>query len=380
MANTEVFKIKNGLQAGRYLNTQGTITSNTEGWSLENAYYTGDSFALSSTTVNSSIFFKPDGTKFYVGTSSSDIRQYDLSTAWDISTASLTNTLNTVGINGGVFFKPDGTKIFTASTNRDTVTQNTLSTAWDISTAGMTFQFSVNNEESNVTDLYLKPDGTELFIVGSGNNFVTRYSLSTAWDITTASFTTGDSLFVNSQDTVMEGLFFKPDGTYFYTVGENNQRAYEYYLSTAWDITTGYYTGKSFDVSSEETSPKGFYFKSDGSKFFLVGGGADSVLEYNVDLVTQSLDLSTGSFFSITLSDASTTTFAFTNPPASSLSTAFTLEVNGDGSTITWPNNLYWHNLTAPDSPASSERYVYSFITTDGGTSYYGKLAGSDFS
>lgn len=379
MANTEVFKIKNGLQAGRYLNTQGIITSNTEGWSLENAYYTGNSFALSSTTVNSGIFFKPDGTKFYVSTTSDGIDQYDLTTAWDISTASFSNSISSSSTFHGVFLKSDGTRVYAAVQNLDVVYQWNLSTAWDLSTAGTATDFSVNNEETIITDLYLKSDGTELFIVGGADN-VTRYSLSTAWDITTASFTTGDQLSVISQDGNMDGLFFKPDGTYLYTVGRNNDRAYEYYLSTAWDITTAYYTGKSFLVSSEEVAPRGFYFKSDGSKFFLVGSGADAVLEYSVDLVTQSLDLSAGSFFSITLSDASTTTFAFTNPPTSGLSTAFTLEVNGDGSTITWPNNLYWHNGAAPDSPASGERYVYSFITVDGGTSYYGKLAGSDFS
>ena len=86
---------------------------------------------------------------------------------------------------------------------------------------------------------------------------------------------------------------------------------------------------------------------------------------------TASLDLSTGTTFSFTPSGA--TTVSFTNPPASGNAIGFSVEINGDGSAITWPDSVKWHEATAPTATASKE--LYTFVTTDGGTTYYGKKA-----
>jgi hypothetical protein len=44
--------------------------------------------------------------------------------------------------------------------------------------------------------------------------------------------------------------------------------------------------------------------------------------------------------------------------------------------TVTWPASVDWAGGTAPDAPASGETDVYAFYTQDGGTTYYGFLAG----
>jgi hypothetical protein len=64
---------------------------------------------------------------------------------------------------------------------------------------------------------------------------------------------------------------------------------------------------------------------------------------------------------------------SFTNPPASGIAIGFTVEINGDGSAITWPASVKWSGGTAPTATASKE--LYAFVTTDGGTAYYGKRA-----
>jgi hypothetical protein len=91
---------------------------------------------------------------------------------------------------------------------------------------------------------------------------------------------------------------------------------------------------------------------------------------------TKTLDLSTGHTFSITPTEA--LDVLFTNPPASGIATGFTVEVDNSagGYALTWPSSVKWHLGTAPTATASKE--VYTFITTDGGTTYYGKLAGKD--
>ena len=86
---------------------------------------------------------------------------------------------------------------------------------------------------------------------------------------------------------------------------------------------------------------------------------------------TASLDLSTGTTFSFTPSGA--TTVSFTNPPATGTAIGFSVEIIGNGSAITWPSSVKWHLATAPTATATKE--VYAFVTTDGGTTYYGKKA-----
>jgi len=67
------------------------------------------------------VFFKPDGTKMYIaGYATYAVYEYDLSGAWDISTASYiqnfdTSSTATPSTPASLFFKSDGTKMFTTS-------------------------------------------------------------------------------------------------------------------------------------------------------------------------------------------------------------------------------------------------------------------------
>lgn len=88
------------------------------------------------------------------------------------------------------------------------------------------------------------------------------------------------------------------------------------------------------------------------------------------------LDLSTGSYFKDTL--AANTTYTFSNPADVQ---AFTIEVTGASTyTITWPTSVQWATGSTPDDPSSGQTNVYSFITADGGTSYFGALAAENIS
>lgn len=92
-------------------------------------------------------------------------------------------------------------------------------------------------------------------------------------------------------------------------------------------------------------------------------------------IIGATLDLSTGNVFS----DAPTsiTTYVFSNPPTSGTAYGFTLKVTTSATlTIAWPASVDWPGGTAPDAPASGETSVYVFYTEDGGTTYYGFLAG----
>jgi len=154
-----------------------------------------------------------------------------------------------------------------------------------------------------------------------------------------------------------------------YHAGYENDAVYLYTLSTAWDISTATYTGSSLSVITQVSNPYDLYIDTDVRHIYVLGSSV--VYQYSTALLTQTLDLSTGTYFSFTPSGA--TTVSFTGVPASGLAVGFSVEINGDGSAITWPASVKWHEATAPTATANKE--LYTFVTTDGGTTYYGKKA-----
>jgi len=230
--------------------------------------------------------FEPDGSQLYVvGDSNTNVYQYSLSTAFDVSTASFSRSLDVSPQDPsprGLAFKPDGSQLYVVARTSDNVYQYSLSTAFDVSTASFSQSFDVGPQDTNPQGLVFKPDGSQLFVVGISNANVYQYSLSTAFDVSTASFS--QSFDVGPQDTGPRGLTFNPDGSQLFVVGDSNRNVYQYGLSTAFDISTASFS-QSFDVSPQERGPRGLVFKPDGSHLYVVGRNSESVTQYAVGFV-----------------------------------------------------------------------------------------------
>jgi DNA-binding beta-propeller fold protein YncE len=162
------------------------------------------------------------------------------------------------------------------------VYQYTLSTAWDIATATYANKsFSVAGQETNPTGVFFKPDGLTMYVIGQTNNTVYQYTLSTAWDIATATYA-NKSFSVAGQETNPTGVFFKPDGLTMYVIGQTNNTVYQYTLSTAWDIATVTYANKSFSVATQDAAPRGVFFKPDGTTMYVIGQTNNTVYQYTL--------------------------------------------------------------------------------------------------
>jgi DNA-binding beta-propeller fold protein YncE len=243
-------------------------------WSVANVTYDSKSFTVSQESSSQAMFFKPDGTKFYaLGINSDRVYQYSCSTAWDISTASYDSASFLVSSqetsSRGLFFKDDGTKFYVIGITSDRVYQYSCSTAWNVSTASYdSVSFLVSSQEASPQDIFFKPDGTKFYVVGTGNDRVYQYSCSTAWDISTASYES-KSFSVSAQELTPAAMFFKDDGTKMWMAGINDT-VYQYSLSTAWDVSTASYDSVAKVVSSE-ASPRGLFFRPNGNAMYMIG-------------------------------------------------------------------------------------------------------------
>jgi len=255
-------------------------SSNTDTPNLTNAVYDEVSFDTSAKeTTPSGVFFKDDGTRFYIiGTSSDSVHEYSMNPAWDLSSGLFVQTLAGMGVNPrNIFFKSDGTKLYSIRTA--VISERTLSTAWDISTAAAEVTFSVSSQAPTPNGLFFKPDGTKVFITGTTNDSVYEYTLSTAWDISTASYTQSLDLSSEPYDNPVD-VKFTSDGKKMFILGtfvsaSSEDSVYQFSLSTAWDISTASYDNISFSVNAQGTGGQGIFFKTDDSKMYYVDASSE---------------------------------------------------------------------------------------------------------
>ena len=337
MANNKDFKVKNGIQPTVYHEGVGTVTSGstTIAYDVANISFDSKTFDVSSQAqYPAGVAFKSDGTKMYVagaaGTGTGDVFQYSLSTAWDISTASYDSISYSNGSITNAYtiqFKPDGTKLFIQAYEDDRVYEHTLSTAWDLSTAS----YNNNNlyyggQTATAYDFHIGSNGTKVY-VSNNDSPMYQYTCSTAWDLSTATY---DSVTLDvSGETPSDGwrVQFNADGTKMY--GMNADDIYIYTLTTAWDISTASYDSVNYTMTNY-TSHRNFVFKDDGTKIYASeGSSSGKIAQYSTGstLTTNTLDLSTGSVFEIT--PTSDIQIGLSNPAASGTVSAATLLLDG---------------------------------------------------
>jgi hypothetical protein len=86
------------------------------------------------------------------------------------------------------------------------------------------------------------------------------------------------------------------------------------------------------------------------------------------------IDTSLGNIFQVTLTEVITST-TFSNPPPSGTGYGMTVRVIQDSTTrtIAWPTSVDWSGGLAPEiSQGSGEVDIFTFFTTDGGSTWYG--------
>lgn len=245
---------------------------------------------------------RPNGRRVFIGDDVTNfIFEYNMPTAWDVSSLSAqiasfdvgTAVSATVDLRD-IHFRQDGLKMYAVDTNLNRVYEFDLSTDWDISTASYDGKFiAVGAQDGNPFGLFFKPDGTRMYHTGNATDDIFQYDLSIPWDISTAIYN-GIFQDLSTQDTAPHSITFSPDGTILYMAGTTTDTIFQYNLAIPWDLAVLTVTTNTFDYSAFDSSIRGLVFKPDFTKAIAAGITNDSLYELDMGLTIEGNILKNG--------------------------------------------------------------------------------------
>ena len=286
---------------------------------------------------------------YILGDAGNDVNEYNLTTAFDVSTASYVQvfSVNAQEIYvSGMSFNNDGTKMYIIGASGDDVNEYSLSIAFDISSASYVQRFYVGGYDNAPREITFNNDGSKMYILGNQGKDVNEFILSTAFDVSTASYVQRFS--VQSQENTPNGITFNNDGTKMFIVGNTGDDVNEYSLSTAFDVSTASYV-QNFSVSSQDNYPNGIAFNNDGTKMYVLGDQGNDVNEYSL--------YNPGS--PTVCVNSAITNITYNTTGATGIGTPTNLPT---GLTAAWSSNV----LTISGTPSVAGTYAYNVPLTGG--------------
>ena len=227
-------------------------TTATESGTFQQAYaasaYAQSAVALENNmTAMHDFTFNADGTKLFAldrpsTTSNSRVAEFTMSTAYDITTLTFVDVY-VIGsyhtFPKGLAFKSDGTRMYTVMFQDVDVQGWDLSTGFDVSTASYNslLKYTTSITAGFIQAIQFKPDGTKMYLADHGAETIKQYSLSAAWGTASSSYDSVE-LDTSSYHTSPEGFVFNDDGTKIYVVGDDSNDVTEWSLSTAYALNT----------------------------------------------------------------------------------------------------------------------------------------------
>ncbi|KGL64033.1 WD40/YVTN repeat protein-like-containing domain protein [Polaribacter sp. Hel1_85] len=262
--------------------------------------------------------FNDDGFKMYITDRNKDnVYEFDLSSAYDISTTSAVE--NVLDISGqelnarSVVFNNDGSEMYITGNSGDDINIYTFSSGneYDLSDATFSSNHSISAQETAPQGMVFNNDGSKYYIIGSNGDDVDEYDLSTNYDFSSESYI--GSYIIQSFETLPQDILFNNNGTKMYVVGDSQNKINQHSLSSPYDISTAV-IDISYNITSQESQPRGMVFNNDGSKFYITGTNGDEVNEYLLSepYKLESMVTHLGAF-DISLDENNSSSIAFNN-------------------------------------------------------------------
>ena len=249
-------------------------------YNLSSSVYSGQKGFLDGDSPAANVFemvFNNKGTKLFTVEQDGIIRTFDLATPFNVLTAVYAGAVTDItvfpadGFTAGLAFNHSGTKLLVLGLYTGTVYEYNLSTAFDMSTAVLAGgeELPIGSETGSGIGFSFNNNGEKMFIVDLGRN-VYEYDLAIGFDVSTAVYTGASQNFSGLSISSVRGLTFNADGSKLYLLGAES--VHEIILSTAFDVSTGVSSGVVLDQNVDDiTLTDGFLFTPDGSQLYVHG-------------------------------------------------------------------------------------------------------------
>jgi sugar lactone lactonase YvrE len=258
--------------------TETINVSATYSWIADPTSFSFDQTLTSSSShenVPTCVDISPDGTKMYfAGNNSTKIFQYNLNVAYSLTNGYSAQQSGNIIVDNGISMAHDGTKIFALKRGSSAVVyEHSLSTPFQITSLNTTATNSHDFGNKGKDDITLGKNGTRLYMCdGSDNsNILHQMNMSSAYDLSTVSdpnisFNPGSGWRTNA-------VHLTPNGETMYILLSDSYgvEIRRYTLSTPWEINTATYDNLSFvDAVNLTPPPYGMRFSKDGKYFYIV--------------------------------------------------------------------------------------------------------------
>ncbi|HMA78450.1 MAG TPA: hypothetical protein VKP88_04980, partial [Candidatus Paceibacterota bacterium] len=283
----------------------GEVVANATAFDVADAIINSNSGNLSEINNPTGLTFNNDGTKVYVLDGDDDINEYTLTLPYDIASASFVHATSVTAQDsspGGITFKADGSKMYTTGGSTGSVFEYDLGTAFDVSTAVYVRATTTSGAKRDVD---FNVDGTTMYLVNDNGDYIQQFSLGTAFDVSTAAFV--GEYDVTTETASPQDFFYAPSGKLFYVAG-GGEFIYKYRTPTAFAITSAELIDTISVLSTEEPTINRIAFDTYGRQVFTIGGTNETIHAYDLDdeqLFTGTFS-ATSSLYDFTVGDTAT--------------------------------------------------------------------------
>jgi len=208
---------------------------------------------------------------------------------FDTSTNVQSKTNNMAWNDDGsrLYFVNEGQFSIFGENDDGTINQYTVSTPYDITTASLST--SISSQGISPNGIAWNDDGSKLYVAVAGfliDPRIFQYTVSTPFDIDTASLDTN----IAPQDPEPRGIAWNDDGTRLYELGREFGPIFQSTVSTPYDITSA---SLDTSISTQDSRPEGIAWNDDGSRLYEVGRVSEKIYQYTV---STPFDISSASF------------------------------------------------------------------------------------
>jgi len=164
----------------------------------------------------------------------------------------------------GIHFRPNGARFWTVDNDNDKIMQWDMSPSWSDTTLGYDYQFDVSSQMTAPQDISVPPPGNYIFVCDT--NEINRYNLSSAYNL---NFSTSHSQTYSS-NAGGHGMDISHDGTKLFFVSDGAFEISYHTMSTPYDLSTASFSGNMGVSNFPSSGAKAIRFKDNGKRLLVL--------------------------------------------------------------------------------------------------------------